>query len=135
MGEGALSAAPEALLARLEALRVQVVVEGDDLRLRGDGPKPSPAFLEELRREKPQLLAHLRAGATTGEGWPPESADCMRRFGSPQARLYPFIGRRVATPDGPGLLLQVLNQVCAVRLDRTPERVRFLGWEPLRPPR
>lgn len=100
MGDGVVSAAAEELLARLRALRVKVFVEGNTLRLRGEGPKLPPAFLEELRREKPQLLARLRSGSTIGAGRPPESADCMRRFGSPQARPYPFIGRQVQLRAG-----------------------------------
>jgi len=49
--------------------------------------------------------------------WPPESLESEAKFGAPYARLFPFIGRKVRTPDGAGVLLQVFRERCAVALD------------------
>lgn len=49
--------------------------------------------------------------------WPPESLEAERKFGVPYARLFPFIGRKVRTPEGAGVLLQVFRERCAVLLD------------------
>ncbi len=45
------------------------------------------------------------------EGWTEECLDCEARFGHRAARLYPLIGlaNGVATPHGPGTLLQVFE--------------------------
>lgn len=40
--------------------------------------------------------------------WPPESEDYVRRFGHPDARLYALLRRPVQTPEGIGVLQQVL---------------------------
>ena len=41
------------------------------------------------------------------DAWPPASLDAERRFGQPHAKLFPFIGRKVRTPNGAGVLIQV----------------------------
>lgn len=57
------------------------------------------------------------------------AADYERRFGQSHARLFPWLGRRVQTPDGPGVLIQVFaGRACLdlgdVASDGT-RRVRF----------
>lgn len=37
----------------------------------------------------------------------PETLDVEERFSQAQAKLFPFLGRKVWTPKGPGTLLQV----------------------------
>ncbi len=64
--------------------------------------------------------------------WPPESLDCERRFGHPSARLYPLLGHRVETPQGPGELRQVLNETAAVVLDNDSSQVAFISWRSIR---
>jgi hypothetical protein len=49
--------------------------------------------------------------------WPLASLGAERRFGQPHARLFPFIGRKVWTPVGPGTLLQVFAERVTVLLD------------------
>ena len=44
------------------------------------------------------------------ESWSPESIDAERRFRQPQAKLFPYIGRKVNTPGGPGTLIQVFAE-------------------------
>ena len=66
-----------------------------------------------------------------------ESAEAERRFGQPHAKLFPFIGRKVRTPDGPGTLLQVFADCVTVVLDSgrsrcsffPPGRVEPVCWE------
>jgi len=50
-------------------------------------------------------------------GWPLVSLDAERRFGQPHAKLFPFIGRKVRTPAGPGTLLLVFADRVTVVLD------------------
>ena len=52
-----------------------------------------------------------------GYHWPLESLDVERRFEQPHARLFPFIGRKVRTPQGPGTLIQVYADHVTVLLD------------------
>jgi hypothetical protein len=49
--------------------------------------------------------------------WLTESLDAERRFAQPHAKLFPFLGRKVRTPEGPGTLLQVFANRVAVLLD------------------
>jgi hypothetical protein len=67
-------------------------------------------------------------------GGPPESLDWEARFGSPHARLYPFLGQTVSTPAGRGKLLQVFTERAAVVLDHDPGRVVFLLPSEVEPP-
>ena len=84
-------------------------------------------------------------GADTAEaqaadgGWPPECLAAERLYHqppvlvAPHARLYPLIGRQVATPQGPGKLVQVFSGRAAVVLDSDTSRVTFLAPEEIRP--
>jgi hypothetical protein len=85
--------------------------------------------VEELRAHKPELveLVALR-------GWPVASRECVRQFGRPEARLYPFLGKAVATPRGPGRLLQVFHDRAAMALDSAPGRVVYLLPSEVWPP-
>lgn len=49
--------------------------------------------------------------------WPLESIVAERRFGQSHAMLFPFLGRKVRTPDGTGTLLQVFADRVTVLLD------------------
>jgi hypothetical protein len=46
-----------------------------------------------------------------------------RQFEQPHAYLFPLIGKRVATPRGPGRLITVFEQRCEVVLDVGTERI------------
>jgi hypothetical protein len=52
-----------------------------------------------------------------GDLWSPESITAERRFGQSHAKLFPFLGRKVRTPDGPGTLQQVFADRVTVLLD------------------
>jgi hypothetical protein len=66
-------------------------------------------------------------------GWPPESRDAERRFGQPHARLFPFIGRKVRTPGGPGTLLQVFADRVTVLLDSQLARCSYFSPGQIKP--
>ena len=68
------------------------------------------------------------------QSWPEASKDAVHRFGKPCARLYPFLGREVQTPEGPGRLLQVFTERVTVVLDAEPSRASFFLPSEVRPP-
>jgi hypothetical protein len=92
--------------------------------------KPS----EPLTDPTPPLVAALDH---RGNSWPPESVDAERRIAQPHAKLFPFIGRKVRTPDGPGTLIQVFAERVTVILDSElskcaafhPEEIEPVCWE------
>jgi len=57
--------------------------------------------------------------------WPPASFDMEKRFAQPHAKLFPFIGRKVRTPAGTGMLLQVFAKRVMVVLDSEMSRCSF----------
>jgi len=69
-------------------------------------PEPAPA-----------TGAVLLPGTCISPTWGAESLESEAKFGAPHARLFPFLGRKVRTPQGPGVLLQVLRERCAIALD------------------
>lgn len=119
---------PSEILSELQARQVELAVVGDRLRFRPASAVPEP-LLEALRAHKAEVmdLVELRS-------WPEASKDAVRRFGKPCARLYPFIGQRVQTPDGPGRLLQVFAERVTVVLDAEPSRASFFLPSEVRPP-
>lgn len=50
-------------------------------------------------------------------GAPGAPSEAERKFGQPHTRLFPFIGRKVRTPAGPGTLLQVFAERVTVALE------------------
>ena len=77
------------------------------------GNPEMPGLLAQLRQRRDEVKRLLRQLAN----WPPESLDAQRRFGQPHARLFPFLGRKVWTPEGAGTLLQVFADRVIVLLD------------------
>lgn len=57
--------------------------------------------------------------------WPAESLQYEGRFGQPHAKLFPFLGRKVRTPNGPGTLIQVFADRVTVLLDAELSRCSF----------
>jgi hypothetical protein len=120
------------VLAELSRRNVTVRVDGQTLRLRPrtavDGD-----LLKRLREHKAEVLTLLKECAAPE--WPPASLDSERRFGQPHAKLFPFLGRKVRTPSGPGTLIQVFAERATVLLDSqlhkcawfTPEEIRPIG--------
>ena len=110
------------ILAELEARNVVVVAAEDRLRF-FPRSRVSRELLSELRAHKEEVLVTLKEASETA--WPPESLESERRFGCPEARLYPFLERRVLTPVGPGRLVQVFAERVAVVLEKDRSRLSF----------
>jgi hypothetical protein len=140
----------ESLVAELEQVGVSLKAEGEKLKLQVPADKiPSPETIAGLRQNKAAVLEYLRERGQPREiqfvslpepilrktdkleTWRLESLDAELRFGQPHARLFPFIGRKVRTPNGPGTLLQVFANRAIVLLDseRDEPCVRFLPHE------
>ena len=106
-----------------------------------------PAKTEPTKPSKPGFVGFV--GTISGESpitgdsspevftWPSASLDFGRRFGQPHAKLFPFLGRKVRTPGGPGTLLQVFADRLTVVLDSelsscsfyAPEDIEPISWE------
>lgn len=89
-----------------------------------DAPEAAQA-LAVLREHREEAAALLR--------WPQASWEAAARFGHADALLYPFLGREVAMPTGPAVLVQVLGGRAVIRragADKA-ERVRVADLEPL----
>ena len=140
----------ETLVAVLEREGVRLRAEGEKVKLQVPADKvPSPETIAGLRENKAAVLEYLRERGQPREiqfvslpnpilrktakleNWRSESLDAELRFGQPHARLFPFIGRKVRTPSGPGTLLQVFADGVTVILDseRDQSCVRFLPSE------
>lgn len=63
--------------------------------------------------------------SSLGDACSPPSLGAERRFGQPHARLFPFLGRKVRTPNGPGTLLQVFVGRVTVLLDSELSKCSF----------
>ena|ERR1700690_3575892 len=74
----------------------------------------------------PEVIAELRE----------KSIEAKRKFGQSHASLFPFLGRKVRTPGGPGTLQQVFAERVTVLLDSelskcavfTPDEVMPCEW-------
>ena len=59
-----------ALLSELRELGVSLALEGEQLRYRGSSEVLTPALLEKMRAQKPQLLELLQSNLPKGSTWP-----------------------------------------------------------------
>jgi len=120
----------------LRCLGYRVELEGENIVCRFIGIG-EPDFvlaiplLQELQASKAEAVAQLRREAA--EGWPLESFEAEARFGHRAARLYPFLGRRVLTSHGPGILRQVIEARCVVSVSDDPQRVVDVPADLVRP--
>lgn len=124
-----MSMSAEELLAQVESLGVAVALDRDRLVLRPRSVLP-PDLVTALRAHRDELRALVEL-----RGWPEASREAVRCFGAPHARLYPFLGRTVATPAGLGRLVQVFTERAAVLFDDgAGRRIQFFLPSELRPP-
>jgi hypothetical protein len=126
----------ETLIAALEQEGICLKIEGDRLKLQAPADRvPGPETIARLKENKSAVLEYLREREQPQEtqfssfptpiawkteklgNWPGESLDAQGRFGQPHAKLFPFIGRKVRTPRGAGLLVQVFAERVTVLLD------------------
>ena len=88
---------PLGLLFYLESRNIQLRPAGEGIHFRAPGGILSDSLKELVREHKPDLVKMLEA---------------RRKFGCPEAALFPLIGQAVATPQGPGELLGVFRKYC-----------------------
>ena len=109
------------LVETLRRAGIELVVCGDRLRVEAPRGAVTPEVLAQLQEHKAMVIAELARRAC----WPSESIVAQRNFGVPEARLYPFLSRRVETPAGPGQLLQVFSERVAIRLDTQDSEITY----------
>lgn len=114
------------VVSRLERGGGKLALDGERIRYSiPGGDIEALALLAELRQHRDGVKALLAQRATDQSSWTPASADAERRFGQPHARLFPFLGRKVRTPNGPGTLLQVFADRVTVLLDSELSKCSF----------
>ncbi len=114
------------LVSRLEQGGGTLTLEGD--RIRYSVPSGDPqarGLLAELRKHRERVRELLRQRAEEQRRRPPALLDAERHFGQPHVKLFPFIGRKVRTPKGPGTLIQVFADRVTVVLD---SELKKCGW-------
>jgi hypothetical protein len=118
------------MVSRLENGGGTLILDGDRIRYSvPKGSREAQELLAELRKHREEITELLRRRAKP-------SIDAERRFGQPHAKLFPFLGRKVRTPDGPGTLLQVFADRVTVLLDSelsrcavfTPQEIAPCDW-------
>ncbi len=119
----------EAILAELEALSIEVGTDGQVLELVGPRGALRPELEEEIRSRKRDLLELVEL-----QRWPEASREAVRQHGQPWARLYPFLGKSILTPQGAGRLVGVLPERATVVLHGEPARASAFLPSELRPP-
>ncbi len=111
----------DALVHEAEAVGLSFRVKGEQIVVRFPGSRRAEfaSLIDILKRHKEEVEKLIRSRPTqcTAMDWSPVSPDSQRRFAQPHARLFPFIGRKVRTPAGPGTLLQVFAERVTVLLD------------------
>jgi hypothetical protein len=80
-------------------------------------------------RYRPSEWVQRDAEPSTSEpretDWSSESIDARRRFCQSHANLFPYLGRKVRTPAGPGVLFQVFADRVTILLDSELDRCSF----------
>jgi hypothetical protein len=113
------------VVSRLERTGGRLTLDGD--RIRYSVPSGNPevsSLLAQLRRRREELTELLRQRAAE------ESERCFAR---PHAKLFPFLGRKVRTPAGPGTLLQVFANRATVLLDSELSRCSLFAPGEIKP--
>ena len=122
------------VVLRLEEKGGKLVLNGD--RIRYSVPTDSPeisGLLAELRLRREEVAELLRRRTS----WPTEAHKAERRFGQPHLKLFPYLGRKVRTPEGTGTLVQVFADHVTVVLDSQlsqcslfrPGQIEPISWE------
>ena len=73
------------------------------------------------------------AQSEKSSSWPLGSSEAERRFAQPHSKLFPFLGRKVRTPGGPGTLIQVFSDRVTVVLDSELFRCSFFQPKEIEP--
>jgi hypothetical protein len=111
----------DALVHEAEAVGLSFRIKGEHVVVRFPVTRRAELapLIDTLKRYKEEVekLVRNRPARRTETDEPSASLDAERRFAQPHARLFPFIGRKVKTPAGPGTLLQVFVERVTVLLD------------------
>ena len=114
------------IVSLLEKGGGKLALDGERIRYSiPSGDAEALALLSELRKHRDGVKGLLRQRAAKLRGWPPASAHAEQCFCQPHARLFPFLGRKVRTPNGPGTLLQVFASRVTVLLDSELSKCSF----------
>jgi hypothetical protein len=119
------------VVSRLEQNGGRLVLNGGSIRysVPSDIPELSN-LLAELRRRREELAELLRQRASNSTT---ASYEAGGRFGQPHAKLFPYLGRKVRTPEGTGTLIQVFADHVTVVLDSQLSRCSFFGPGQIQP--
>lgn len=111
----------DTLVHEAEAIGLSFRIEGENVVVRFPLTRRAELapLIDTLKRYKEEVGKMLRSrpAPCAETDWPLTSRDAERRFAQPHARLFPYIGRKVRTPAGPGTLLQVYLECVTVLLD------------------
>jgi hypothetical protein len=122
------------MVCRLEQGGGALVLDGNNIRYRvPSGDVEAWSLLNELRKHREALRCLLRERESEQQIWPCESLESEHRFGQPHAKLFPFLGRKVRTPAGPGTLLQVFAHRVTVLLDSQLSKCTFFAPDEIEP--
>lgn len=114
------------IVSRLEEAGGKLALDGDRIRYSvPSGDSEVQGLLAELRQHREGVRRLLLRRAAENWAWPCESRSAVQQFSQPHARLFPFLGRKVRTPAGPGTLLQVFADRVTVLLDSELSRCNF----------
>ena len=90
------------LLYHLEAIDCRLKAQGDSIHYRGPDGVLTGKLRELFRDHKGELMQMLLS---------------RRKFGYREVGLFRLIDHRVATPQGPGILLSVFRSNCRIELE------------------
>lgn len=116
--------AAHSILSEITRRGIAVRVDGETLRFR-------PRFalddnlVGRIKEHKAEIIRAISTDASDQEFHLPKSLAAEQRFGQPHAKLFPFLGRKVRTPRGPGTLIQVLAERVTVLLDSKRDKCNF----------
>ena len=119
------------LFVELRVRYVHLECRGERLRIEAPRGVLTAELREALAQNKAEIIVALQGAKESG--WPPESLESERRFGCREARLYPFLKKRVFTPAGPGRLEQVFTERVGVILERDPSRLSYFAPSEIAP--
>ena len=109
------------------------------IQVHEDGSQSGTDAIEKAGDDGPSKPSEHPAGPVPplvpddgGDPWPTESITAERRFCQSHAKLFPFLGRKVLTPDGPGTLQQVFADRVTVLLDSDLGRCAVFAPEEIR---
>lgn len=111
--------AVDQLLRQAAKAGITVSLEAENVVARGTTPKTRETLdlLARLRLRRDELRAFLTV-------WPALSREAERKFGTQYALLFPLLNQQVITPQGAGILRQVLgDHLVRVALFATPGRM------------